>query len=138
MKVKLNAFIAEITKMLDASLLDYNPDFETLWRPHRLHIILACLAQCDIAQVEELVGRKVRWRPSRRLRQEFCIWHHGLPYEFERIQPPIGSSTLADEFSGLLRANGKAVKEVADYVVRAFEIRLFDRGSIRTLQSITR
>jgi hypothetical protein len=124
-EVKLNAFIAEIAKILDASLLDHNPDFETLWRPHRLHIILACLARCDIAQVEELVERKVRWRPSRRLRQKFCIWQHGLPYELERIQPPIGRSTLADEFSKVLRTNTEAVKEVADYVVRAFELRLF-------------
>jgi hypothetical protein len=124
-RVKLDAFIAEIAEMLDASLLGYNPDFETLWRPHRLHIILACLALRDIAQAEELGGHKVRWRPSRRLRQEFSIWHHGLPYEFERIQPPIGSSTLADEFSEVLRANAAAVKEVADYVVRVFELRLF-------------
>jgi hypothetical protein len=113
--------------MLDASLLDYNVDFETLWRPNRLHVILACLARRDIAQFEDLVGRKARWRPSRRLRQQFCIWDHGLPYELERIQLPIGSSTLADEFSEVLRTNATAVDELANYVARTFELRLFGR-----------
>ena len=125
MKVTLDAFIAEIAKILDASLLEHNPDFETLWRPHRMHIIVACLARCDIARAEESVGRKVRWRPSRRLRREFCAKHHGFPDELERIEAPIGTSTLADEFSEVLQANAETVEDVADFVLRIFEIRLF-------------
>jgi len=124
--VKVDAFIAEIIKMLDASLFEYNPDFETLWRPHRLYMILECLKRCRIAMAEDLVGRKVRWRPSRRLRRgSFAVQHHELPYEPEPIQPPIGSSTLADEFSEVLRTNTEAIKEVASYVARAFELRMF-------------
>jgi hypothetical protein len=60
MKVKLDAFIAEIAKILDASLLKHDPDFESLWRPHRMHFIMACLARCDIAKAEKYGRRKVR------------------------------------------------------------------------------
>jgi hypothetical protein len=124
-KVKLDAFIAELAKILDDSLLEYNPDFVTLWRPHRMHVILACLARCDIAGAEEFVGRKVRWRPSRRLRRNFAAKHHEFPDVLERIEAPIGTSTLADELSEVLQANAETVEDTADFVLRIFEIRLF-------------
>jgi hypothetical protein len=124
-KVTLDAFIAEIAKMLDASILEHDPDFETLWRPHRMHLIMACLARCDIARAQKFGGRKVRrWRPSRRLGRCFGAKRHGFPDEVERIEAPIGISTLADEFSEVLQANAEIVEDAADYVLRLFEIRL--------------
>jgi hypothetical protein len=125
MKVKLDAFIAEIAKILDASLLEHDPDFETLWRPHRMHFIMACLARCDIARAEKFGGRKVRrWRPSRRLGRYFGAKRHGFPDELERIEAPIAISILADEFSEVLQANVEMVEDAADYVLRLFAIRL--------------
>lgn len=127
MKVKLDAFVAEIARILDASLLKHNPDFDTLFRPHRLHIIMACLARCDIAGGQKFGGRKVRrWRPSRRLGRYFGAKRHGFPDELERIEAPIAISTLADEFSEVLRANGEMVEDAADYALYIFAHRLCD------------
>jgi hypothetical protein len=121
MKVRLDAVIAEIAKILDASLLKHEPDFEALWRPHRMHFIMACLARCDIARAEKFGGRKVRrWRPSRRLGRHFGAKRHAFPDELERIERPIGISTLADEFEELLQAGGELVEDAADYVLHLF------------------
>jgi hypothetical protein len=122
--VKLDAFIAEIAKIIDASLLEHDPDFETLWRPHRMHIIMACLARCDIARTQKLDGGR-RWRATRRWRRNVAAKYHGSPDELERIEAPIGNSTLADKFSKVLRTNAEAVEDVADFVLRIFEIRFF-------------
>jgi hypothetical protein len=125
MQVKLDAFIAEIAKILDASILKHDPNFEALWRPHRMHFIMASLARCDIARAEKFGGRKVRrWRPSRRLGRYFGAKRHGFPDELERIEAPIAISTLADEFSEVLQANAEMVEDAADYVLHLFAIRL--------------
>ena len=54
MKVKLAAVVAEIARTVDYSLLESEPKFTNLSRPHRMSLILACLAREDIARVEKL------------------------------------------------------------------------------------
>ena len=47
----------------------------------------------------------------------------------KEIEAPIAISTLADEFSEILQANGKVVEEVTSYVLRLFamyEMGLFE------------
>lgn len=125
MKARLDAFIAATAKILDMSLLKHNPEFETLLRRHRMHFIMANLARRDIAEAQKFGGRTVqRWRPSRRLRQNFAAKYHDFPDEFERVERPIAFSTLADEFSEVLQANAQALEDAADYVLRDFELRL--------------
>jgi len=121
MKVKLDALIAEIAGTLDVNLLRQDPNFATLPRPQRMHFIVACLERCDIARAEKAGGRRVlRWQPSRRLDGYFGVKCHGIPDELERIETPIAISTLADEFSEVLQANGETVEEAASYVLRLF------------------
>jgi hypothetical protein len=121
MKIRLDAVIAEIARNIDLNLLMQYPDFAELPRFHRMHFIVRSLASCDIARGEKYGGRKVRrWRPSRRLEGNLGVKGHGIPDELERIEAPIGISTLADEFEEVLQANGDAVGEVAPYVLRLF------------------
>ena len=122
MKVKLDAIVAEIAGALDFNLLEHAPNFATLPRFHRMHYI--------IARGEKLGGRKVlRWRLSHRLKNCIGVKPRGVPDELERIEAPIAISTLADEFSEILQANGKVVEEVTSYVLRLFamyEMGLFE------------
>lgn len=121
MTVRLDAIIAEIAITLDTNLLRHDPNFANLPRPQRRHLIMTCLAGCDIAKGEKRGGRKVlRWQPSRRLERNLGVKHHGIPDEVERIEAPVAISTLADEFSELLQANGETVDEAASYVLRRF------------------
>ena len=121
MKVKLDAIIAEIAETLDTNLLRHDPNFAALPRFHRMHFLMACLARCDIAKAEKWSGGRVRrWRPSRSLEINLGVKKHGIRDELERIEAPIAFSTLADEFSEVLRTNREAVEEVAAYVLRRF------------------
>jgi hypothetical protein len=120
MNVKLDAFIAEIARTLDANLLRYDENFEDLWRPNRMHFILASLAGHDIARGEKWGRKVVRWWPSRRLESRSGVKRHGIPAEVERTERPVGISTLADEFSEFLRAHGEMVEEAAAYVLHRF------------------
>jgi hypothetical protein len=130
MKVRVDAVIAEIARTLDVNLLRQDPNFEALPRFQRMHFIMAALVRGDIASGEKPGGRKVlRWRPSRRLESCFGVKRHGIPEELERIEAPIAISTLADEFSEVLQANGEMIEEVASYVLRLFamyEMGLFE------------
>ncbi|WP_426611350.1 hypothetical protein [Bradyrhizobium sp. McL0616] len=121
MKVRIDAIVAEIATILDVSLLRHDPEFEDLPRFHRMHLIMTCLARRNIARAEKFGGRKVRcWRPSRQLENNVGVKGHGVPGKLERIEPPIVISTLADDFSELLYANGETINEVTDYVLRLF------------------
>jgi hypothetical protein len=121
MKIRLDALIAEIAANIDANLLEYDSNFAALPRFNRLSFIFRSLARCDIARAEKSGGRKViRWRPSRRLEGCFGVKRHGIPDELERIEAPIAISTLADEFSEVLQANGETVEEVASHILRRF------------------
>jgi hypothetical protein len=123
MTVRLDAIIAEIARILDASLLRHDAGFANLPRPQRMHFITRSLAARDIARGEKYGGRKVRrWRPSGRLEGCFGVKRHGIPDELERIEAPIAISTLADEFSELLQASGETIDEVASYVLRIFGV----------------
>ncbi|MDO8396553.1 MAG: hypothetical protein Q7T45_01915 [Bradyrhizobium sp.] len=130
MKVKLDAIVAEIAGALDFNLLEHAPNFATLPRFHRMHYIMGALVRFDIARGEKLGGRKVlRWRLSHRLKNCIGVKPRGVPDELERIEAPIAISTLADEFSEILQANGKVVEEVTSYVLRLFamyEMGLFE------------
>jgi hypothetical protein len=120
MNVKLDAFIAQIARKLDANLLRADEEFKDLWRPNRLHFILPCLACHDIARGEKWGRKVVRWLPSRRLERHSGVRHHGILPEVERTERPVGISTAADEFSEFLQANGEMVEEAADEVLRRF------------------
>jgi hypothetical protein len=121
MKVRVDAIVAETATILDVSLLRHDPEFADLPRYNRMHLIMTCLARRKIARAEKFGGRKVRcWRPSRHLENNIGARGHGIPGELERIEAPIVISTLADDFSELLQANGQIIDEVASYVVRRF------------------
>jgi hypothetical protein len=121
MNVRLDTIITEIAAILDFSLLRHDPEFDDLPRFNRMHLIMACLARRNIARAEKFGGRKVRcWRPSRHLENNFGVKGHGIPDEVQRIEAPIVISTLADDFSELLEANGETIDEVASYVLRLF------------------
>lgn len=123
MKVRLDAVIAEIAGSIDVNILIRHPSFADLPRFHRMHFITAFLASRDIAQAERSGGRKVlRWQPSRSLEGNFGVKGHGIRDELERIERPIFISTLADEFSDLLGANGKTVSKVISQVLLRFEM----------------
>jgi hypothetical protein len=75
MKVKLAAVVAEIARTVDYSLLESEPKFTNLSRPHRMSLILACLAREDIARVEKLRKSVVlRWLSSKSLNK-----YSGIP-----------------------------------------------------------
>lgn len=121
MKVRIDAIVADIATILDVSLLRHDPELADLPRFQRLHLIMTCLAGRKIARAEKFGGRRARcWRPSLRLESNVGVKGHGIPDELERIEAPIVISTLADDFSELLQANGEAVDEVTFYVVRRF------------------
>lgn len=121
MNVRLDALIAEIARILDASLLRHDAEFAKLTRAQRMHFITRSLAARDIARGEKYGSRKVRrWRPSRHLESSFGAKDHGIPDEIERIEPPIAFSTLVDEFSELLDVSDEPINRVTDYVVRLF------------------
>lgn len=121
MDVKLDAIIAEIARTLDLCLLIHDPEFEMIPKPQRMHFITRCLEGHDIARGEKYGGRKVRrWRPSRNFEKSIGVKDHGIPDEIERIEAPVAISSLVDDFSELLQANGETIDEVAAYVPRLF------------------
>lgn len=121
MKVKLDAIVAEIAANIDAELLEYNSEFAALPRFNRLHFILRSLARCDLANAERSSGRKViRWRPSHRLKDYVGLKPRGVPDEFERIEAPVGISTLADEFEEVLQTLVGPIEQTAYGVLRRF------------------
>lgn len=121
MNVRLDALVAEIARILDASLLRHDPEFAKLTRAQRMHFITRSLAARDIARGEKYGGRKVRrWRPSRQLESSFRVKDHGIPDEIERIEAAIGFSTLFDELSELLDVSDEPINRVTDYVVCLF------------------
>ncbi|WP_145984377.1 hypothetical protein [Bradyrhizobium nitroreducens] len=121
MKVRVDAIVAEIANVLDISLLRHNPEFADLPRSNRMHLIMSCMARRGIARGEKYGGRKVRyWKPSRHLDTDVGVKGHGIPSELERIEAPVVFSTLADDLSDFLGANGEAVDEVASFVVHLF------------------
>lgn len=121
MNVRLDALIAEIARILDASLLRHDPEFAMLTRAQRMHFITRSLAARDIARGEKYGGRKVKfWRPSRRVEGNIGVRGHGIPDKVERIEGRIGFSTLFDELSELLDVSDEPINRVTDYVVRLF------------------
>src|SRR5437867_4442705 len=95
MNVRLDAVIAEIARILDASLLRHDAGFADLPRSQRMHFIKRSLAARDISGGEKYGGRKVRfWQPSRRVQGNIGVKGHGIPDELERIEAPIALSTL--------------------------------------------
>jgi hypothetical protein len=120
MKVRLDALIAEIARTLDVDLLRRDPNFVSLFRPHRMHYIVASLVRCDIARAEKYGRRVLRWRPSPRLKNRIDVKSHGTQDKLERIERPVAISTLADEFAEFLQANDGMVEEVAFSVLRRF------------------
>lgn len=121
MNVRLDAIVTEIATILDFSLLRHDPEFADLPLFQRMHLIMTCLARRNIARAEKFGGRKVRcWRPSRHLEDNVGVKGHGIPDEVQRIDAPIVISTLADDFSELLQANGETVDEVASLVLHLF------------------
>ncbi|TFW57600.1 hypothetical protein CT676_29405 [Bradyrhizobium sp. MOS001] len=121
MKVRVDAIVAEIANVLDISLLRHDPEYADLPRFNRMHLIMRCLARRGIARGEKCGGRKVRyWKPSRHLEIDVGVKGHGIPSELERIEAPVVFSTLADDLSEFLGANGEAVDEVASFVVHLF------------------
>jgi hypothetical protein len=120
MNAKMDAFIAEIVRIIDFNLLEQYPLFRTFWRANRMHLILASLKRRDIARAERR-GDALYWLPSRRLESRVGVKHRGIRDEFERTDT-IGFSTDAQEFDQILRANHKAIEKVALHVVRCFEM----------------
>jgi hypothetical protein len=108
MEVKLDALVAEIARDIDFELLECDPKFDTLPRSQRMHLILAMLADRDIARKEEAsVGSTICWRPSRRLERYLGVKEHGIPDEHEDTEAPLAIVKLAQELSQALRAYNK-------------------------------
>jgi hypothetical protein len=121
MKVGLDALIAEITRSLDWNLLEWDPKFDALSRPHRMHLILARLVREDVARAEKSDGGVgVRWRPSHRLESYLGVTRHGIPDEYEDADAPAAISTLADELSKVLQVNGDGIEAHTVYAVSCF------------------
>jgi hypothetical protein len=119
MEVRLDAVIGEIAETVDSSLLRAEPNFTTLPRPNRMHLILLALMYCDIARPYNSNG-VMRWRPSRCLNKHVGVRGHGIPDERELTEKPTTISTLADELLETLRANSDLVVDVAFHVIRRF------------------
>ena len=96
MKVGLDALVAEIARCIDWNLLEWDPKFDALSRPHRMHLILANLVREDVARAEKSDGGVgVRWRPSHRLDSYFGVKRHGIADEYEDAETPVCIPKLA-------------------------------------------
>jgi len=119
MEVKLDALVAEMVETIDSNLLVLNPDFETAWRPNRVHLILIFLGGCDIADPTKSKGF-LRWRPARRLDNHIGVKDHGISDVLERTEWPTAISALAEKYSESLDNNSEEAVESAFYVMRQF------------------
>jgi hypothetical protein len=123
MNVKLDAITVEIVRNLDSDLLKHDSNFENLWRPNRVHIIVSVLVRRGVVQATKPKrGTVPRWRSARRLENCAGATSRGISDEVERIEAPIGMNTLADEFFEFLEANGEVIEEIASNVLRCFKM----------------
>jgi hypothetical protein len=125
MQSRIDAFVAEIARTVDAKILTEDPEFADLWRPNRTFLMLSYLVKLDIARSQKRTGSIV-WLPSRELENKFGVKGHSIPDEIERTERLIAMNTLADEFSETLRDSNELIKGVTSRFVRRFA--MFEKG----------
>lgn len=122
MKVQLAAIVAEIARTVDRDLLEFDPTFAILSRPHRMSLIMTCLQREGVASPGTSNESVVRWEPSERLQGFLAIKSAGIIDDVEDVACPTGIFSAADEFSRILRTRPYLVAEITSSVVRQFQM----------------
>jgi hypothetical protein len=105
MKIKLDAFVAEVARNLDLEILKHNPDVSKFARAQRFYVIFDFLRKEDVVRDTTEEGQE-SLRPSARLEQYFGAERHGIADEYEEVIDPTALSAIHMKLGDELRIRG--------------------------------